>query len=395
MLTLLSNKNLCISIIGDATDPRCHGGIPYSFLVAGQNAGFVNGGLNLDLDWTRWPRRIWNLKRTLMGKKSGGYQYSHEFLEAAESCLPQGSFAGEIISFSQHFPRAETVRSAGGRISYYLDATAAQLTSGRGLNVRIGDDLRKKLLETERQNYQLAEHLVFWSQWAAESAINECGANPSEVHVILPGANVDIPKGWIKKKLMGQPGKDRPFVLGFVGKDWRRKGLLTVCEIRDELETRGWKVSVKCAGNAPRELANRSGVEFAGYIDKSKDPTAYPNFLSKCDVGCLFSTREALGLSVLEFLRVGVPVAGYAVEGPAETIPPDAGFRFQPTDTIQSMADRFEEYLNDESQQQSFCDAAEKWSPLMTWDRCIEDFQELWTTGKVSRVVRPEDGCCN
>ena len=33
-------------------------------------------------------------------------------------------------------------------------------------------------------------------------------------------------------------------------------------------------------------------------------------------------------MSVLEFLRAGVPVAGYAVEGPAETLPPDAGLRF-------------------------------------------------------------------
>ncbi len=377
-----------IVILGDATDPRVHGGIPHAFLAAARRRAFAHHGAELDLRGMAWPRRNWNALRLVRGLKCGGFQYTASFLDAAENSLSDHVLSGEILSFSQHFPRAETVQRAGGRISYYLDATLTQLTSGRGLDVRIGDDVRDEVLAIERKNYDLADRLVFWSNWAASAAIDECGADKRKVSVILPGANLELPTAWNRKEALGRPGKDRDFVLGFVGKDWRRKGLPLLCDVRDILARRGWRVLVRCAGMAPRALRKRTGVEFVGYIDKAVDPIAFPSLLASCDLGCLFSHREALGLSTLEFLRAGVPVAGFAIEGPAETIPPDAGLRFAPQDSVGQIADRFESYLASPSQQLAYKETAHKWSRVMTWDRCVLDFEELWQTGKIAHPVR-------
>jgi glycosyltransferase involved in cell wall biosynthesis len=385
-------SNRTIVILGNATDPRVHGGIPHAFLNAAKRRDFAEHGVDLDLRGMEWPRRIWNLKRLCRGLKCGGFQYSAPFLDEVEKGLSQRVLSGEILSFSQHFPRAETVRRAGGRISYYLDATLTQLTSGRGLDVRIGDDVRGEALAIERRNYELADRLVFWSSWAATAAVDECGADKRKVSVIMPGANLTVPPARDLRPVHGRPGKDRDFVLGFVGKDWRRKGLPLICDVRNILARRGWRVIVRCAGMAPRALQERTGVEFVGYINKADDPTAFPNFLASCDLGCLFSDREALGLSTLEFLRAGVPVAGFAIEGPAETIPPDAGLRFNPIDSADQIANRIESYLASPSEQLAFRELAQKWGQFMTWDRCLQDFEELWQTGKIAHPVRPALG---
>jgi glycosyltransferase involved in cell wall biosynthesis len=58
-------------------------------------------------------------------------------------------------------------------------------------------------------------------------------------------------------------------------------------------------------------------------------------------------------------------------------------------------ADRFEEFLEDEPMQASFRANARQWSKLVTWERCIREFQELWTTGAVARPVQPWRGLKN
>jgi glycosyltransferase involved in cell wall biosynthesis len=139
---------------------------------------------------------------------------------------------------------------------------------------------------------------------------------------------------------------------------------------------------------APPELIGRPGVEFVGFIDKRAGATRFADFLAGCDVGCLFSDREALGISTLEFLRVGVPVAGFALEGPADTLPPDAGFRFPPAASAGAVADRLDAYLGDEDEQRAFAAAARGYAGQVTWDRCVREFQTVWDAGRLARPFR-------
>ena len=364
---------------GDVESPACHGGIPHAFLTAARRAGFAERGGRVSLEWAGRERLRHAALRLLTGRRPGGFQYSDRFLRRAEAELPPDLLAGEIVSFSQHFPRAATVRAAGGRISYYLDATAAGLLTGRGLDLRLPPDVAARLRATERENYALADRVVFRARWAAASAVEECGADPAKVSVILPGANLDLPAGSTPAPPPGAAGVDRPVALGFVGKDWARKGLPVLCDARDELERRGVPAVVRAAGFAPKALADRPGVEFVGFLDKRTDPAAYPRLLAGCDVGCLFSSREALGLSVLEFLRAGVPVAGFAAEGPAETLPADAGVRFPPGASAAQIADGLAALLTDPGRLAAARRRAAELSPSLTWDRCLDEFRRLWT----------------
>ena len=381
-----------ITAVGDVCSHSCWSGLPYHFLEAARRSGFVTDPVRIDLTRLRWPRRTWNLQQALLGRGQGGFQYSDRFLNLIEAQVPPHLWQGEVISFNQHFPRASTVTRAGGTLSHYLDAPFAALVTGRGLDLRLPPAITRHAIEVERENYAASTRVITMARWAAEAVIGECGVTADKVHVILPGANLDLPQDWEftrpESHPQGRAGRDRDFTLGFIGKDWQRKGLPYLLDLRDELTRRQWRVRVLAAGDAPTDLVARPGLEFVGYIDKQHDAPAFLQFLSRCDLGCLFSEREALGISTLEFLRVGVPVAGFAHEGMADTLPPDAGFRFAPGTGVTDAADELEAYLHDESRQESLRNAARHWSPLVSWERCVREFEDLWETGTVSHPVQ-------
>ena len=241
----------------------------------------------------------------------------------------------------------------------------------------------------ERKNLAQSKWIVTMARWAAESAVHNCGAPPESVKTILPGANVELPPNYDFPEHPGRPGKDRPLVLGFVGKDWRRKGLPYLLQVRERLEAAGMKAVVRAAGFCPSALQREPGLEYVGFIDKAQEEARFLNFLAGSDLGCLFSAHEPLGISVLEFLRAGVPVSGFAIEGPADTLPTDAGLRFPADCPAAEVAESIRRLFSDDAAATTLRAAARRWSPLVTWDRCVREWAELLATGEVANPVQP------
>ena len=380
-----------VAAVGDVASVHAWSGIPFHFWQAARAAGFAELPWQLDLARFDWPRKAWTLGRLLRGHRPGGFQYSDAFLARACAQVPPELLATEIITFNQHFPPVRAVAAAGGELNHYIDATFAAMTDHRALDLRLPPDIAARGREQERANYAESRRVVTMARWAARSAVDECGVDPAKVFTILPGANFDWPAGTAlpDAPAPGRAGREREFVLGFVGMDWRRKGLPLVVEVRDALAHRGWRTLVLAAGDAPPELTRQPGVRFVGRIDKAREPGAFVRFLLGCDVGCLFSDNEALGISTLEFLRAGVPVAGFAHQGLDDTLPPDAGFRFSPGASAEEAADALDGYLWDEARQAEYRRCARAWSPLVTWERCVAEMRELWDTGAIRHPVRP------
>jgi glycosyltransferase involved in cell wall biosynthesis len=380
-----------VAAVGDVSQAHCWSGVPFHFWQAAMEHGIDAEPWRVDLARLRWPRLFWNICQGMTGSV-GGFQYSTRCLRLLEEQVPDVLWRHAIVSFNQHFPRASRVVSRGGEINHYLDAPFSALASGRGLSLQLPRRVLRNAIALERENYAASKRVVAMGRWAADAIVSECDVPSSKVHVILPGANLVLPENWEFPEIEGRAGVDRPFTLGFVGKDWQRKGLPLLVEIREELTRRGWNARVLAAGQAPPELKRCEGVEFVGFIDKAANADGFTKFLTACDVGCLFSDREALGISTLEFLRAGVPVAGFAHEGPADTLPPDAGFRIPFTTPMIEIADRFEAYLEDEAEQHRFGFKARQWSGFVTWGRCIQEFQELWKTGTIAKPIQPWKG---
>ena len=377
-----------IAAIGDASDINCWSGIPYHFWEATRTPAKSAIPWRLEMDRFSGSRRWWNAGQLMRGAGLGGYQYSRAFLDRAEASIPPGQWQGRVLTFNQHFPRGWSVAARGGRLVHYVDATFASLCTQGGMAEHLPAHVREDACRIERENYASSEWVVTMARWAADSVIETCRVDPTKVATILPGANLTLPPAFTFPVGKGRPGRDRPMVLGFVGKDWKRKGLPFLLKVRAALERMDVAATVRCAGYCPRELSGERGLEYVGFIDKANEPERFLEFLVGCDVGCLFSEREPLGISTLEFLRAGVPVAGFMVEGVADTVPPDAGFRFESTANPEEVALTLLSAFKDDIAVGARRAAARAWSPFVTWERCVEEWKELLTTGSIKHPVQ-------
>ena len=122
---------------------------------------------------------------------------------------------------------------------------------------------------------------------------------------------------------------------------------------------------------------NRANMDYTGFIDKRHNQKEFVEAISSCDLGCLFSSTEALGISTLEFLRVGVPVAGFYHQGLKDTLMEGASLRFAPTSSAIEIADGIEGLIRNNDYQEMLKQMACRYSEQVTWDQCIVHFQNL------------------
>lgn len=376
-----------VAALGDVLDPDCFGGAPNQFFRAALNRGFVQDGWRVNVNRLRRARLRWNSIRVLSGRKPGGFQYSNAGRKAALECANPDLLATDIISFHQVVPPYQDVAEAGGTLNFYIDATYRQLFPTYGYDRTLSQSAKRNALDYEVEAFRSASRIVAWQPWTLKSLIDDYGIPEEKCSAILPAPNYPNHPG-IRPEPTGMAGRDRPFVLGFIGKDWRRKGLEKVVESARILRRIGWKVKVRAMGFAPNECPFKSEVECHGFVGFNEKRLQFGPFLHGCDVGCLFSTAEAMGSAILEFLGVGVPVAGFTVDGLNYVLPAEAGFRFPPGSGPDHIAMAFDEYLRDEPKQKAFRSNAADLASLLTWQRCVEEFEELWRTGKVSSPFR-------
>ena len=138
----------------------------------------------------------------------------------------------------------------------------------------------------------------------------------------------------VKKKLLNaiHPGvsisdkmPSRKFIsrdggtIGFIGKEWKRKGLPKVIQFWRDLKKVRPKLRLKVAGPSPAELqsffsSDEVDYELLGYVEDK------PKFFESIDVLIHPAKLEAFGMVVTEALSFGIPVLCSRECGAAEII---------------------------------------------------------------------------
>ncbi len=367
------NKNIGVAAVGDVLDINCWSSTPYFFYKAGEDLELFNQPWRLNLDYLKTHRIKWNLKQLLTKGNIGGFQYSDFFLNIAEKKIPQSFFSSTVISFNQLFPRSKSIRAHGGRIFYYIDLTLVNLFNEKEYNINVPNYLKEKAIEIEKENYIHCDGIVTMGKWIHDTLIDHYKISESKLFHILPGANIKLPQNF----QFGENQKKHDLVIGFVGKDWKRKGLDKVIEIKTILSKKGYDVIVKVIGHCPEDFFRMEGVEFSGFINKNSETQKFIDELSACDIGCLFSSSEALGISVLEFLRLGIPVAGYDHQGMKDTLLDGASLKFQLNQPVEEIALAFEKFILNKNLQQQMRKKAQEYSNYVTWERCVNEWKQL------------------
>lgn len=368
-------KRRWVAVVGDASRVQAWSGIAYHFMDAGRRAGWFAGGLPLQPERLAALRLLWNLTRPLFGQRPGGFQYTPLFLEALFQQADMVQDGDEIFS---HFPLLPPP-GRNLRATYYIDATLRQNFRDYGAAAGVGEKIMQDTLDREKAQYERAHHVVCMASWAAESVIHEYGIDPAKVKVILPGANIedDLADAVKASPRTDAPFGDGPVRLGFIGKDWRRKGLTILMDVADRLGARGIACEIVVLGHTQDTLPRHPALRPQGFIDKNGDTRRFAELVRSFHFGCLMSDVEALGISTLEALRLGVPALGTRVGGIVDTISPCCGFLVSFARAAEETTDIIEGFYRAPERYQVLAAHVAEHAPHYSWARTIRDFQAL------------------
>jgi len=133
--------------------------------------------------------------------------------------------------------------------------------------------------------------------------------------------------------------------LGFIGKEWKRKGLPKVVGIWRELKKTRPKLKLRIAGVSPEMIAHLFGpddkdIEVLGLI-KDKE-----SFYMSINLLVHPAKHEAFGMVITEALSMGVPVLCSSECGASECVNSANGFSLPSTEKLISWADKASEIMS-------------------------------------------------
>jgi glycosyltransferase involved in cell wall biosynthesis len=160
--------------------------------------------------------------------------------------------------------------------------------------------------EIERLSIARSRFLLYTSQWAADSAIHDYGADPSKIHVFPIGANIEkaLPLETILPKKRNGPCR-----LLFLGVEWERKGGPLAFETLLELEKAGFKAELIICGCVPPENFKHPSMNVIPFLNKNVEAERkkFEELLKTSEILLLPTRAECFGLVFCEAGAYGIP----------------------------------------------------------------------------------------
>jgi glycosyltransferase involved in cell wall biosynthesis len=158
----------------------------------------------------------------------------------------------------------------------------------------------------EQMAYEKASILIFPSEWAARSAIEDNHVEKQKVHVVPHGANLEqIPP----KEIVDKKKKSDHCRLLFVGMNWERKGGDIAFETLLSLEEMGVQAELFVCGSVPPQRFVHERMTIIPYLDKSneKERRSLEQLYTSSDFLLVPTRQECYGLVFCEASAYGLP----------------------------------------------------------------------------------------
>lgn len=171
----------------------------------------------------------------------------------------------------------------------------------------------RKAEEMESNAANLCTVNIRSSQWAIDSVIRDCKADPSSCFVLEFGANID------KKDIIPvEPYNGGLLNILFSGVDWERKGGDLAVETVQLLRDKGIGAHLIIAG--PKSIPNTARgefVEFVGFLDKNDeaDYKRYVELFRRSHLFLLPTKAECSAIVFCEAAAFGLPCYTYDTGG--------------------------------------------------------------------------------
>ena len=166
--------------------------------------------------------------------------------------------------------------------------------------------------KNETISIKKADHLLYPSFWAADSAIKDYGCSPQKIDVIRCGSHVPQDKLLLFediKELVRQ--HQDTLKLLFIGSSWERKGGDIALDTVIELNRRGIKSELQiCCGDVPKRVNASRFVKNFGFLNR-KNPQqsdTFWNLYKDSDIFLLPTRAECFGFVFGEASAFGLPI---------------------------------------------------------------------------------------
>lgn len=260
-------------------------------------------------------------------------------------------------------------------IVYLSDATFALMNNYYwfGLsNKEVRDGNRVELAAQENSTA-----LIFSSEWAANSAINDYKSSIDKVNIVPFGANLAT-SNLIKNKRINST---REVKILLVGKDYERKGIFIAEQIIQKLNINSdirYKLIVV---GVDRE--DTDNIHYAGVLDKGNE-TDYKKLMNYYHESVLFllpTKAEAAGIVFAEASMFGLPTLTFDTGGIGEYIINGVnGHRISldSQDIVASFTDKIDEIVHDEVLYERLSvGAVEQYQTRLNWDHWMTEFNRI------------------
>jgi glycosyltransferase involved in cell wall biosynthesis len=155
-------------------------------------------------------------------------------------------------------------------IVFWADGTFANIQNFYPQYSNLPQEVIRDWHQMERLALQKSKLAIYSSDWAAQSAINDYGAEPDRVKVVPFGSNTDSPfDSETIKDVIASRFSDRCKLL-FLTVDWERKGGNVAYQVAKQLNQAGLKTELTVVGCQPQiEEPLPDFVKALGFISKS------------------------------------------------------------------------------------------------------------------------------
>lgn len=206
--------------------------------------------------------------------------------------------------------------------------------------------LTKLAEQLESLAIQKVDKIIYCSEWAKQSAMQDYNADAEKIEVVEFGANIteNIPIPDNVSPI------NAPCNLLFIGRNWNMKGGNKVLEIYHNLKGRGFQCTLTIVGSEPpMSLPNDPNIEIYPFIDKtnSNDRLKFHEILTRSHFLILPTRFDCFGIVFCEACAYGIPSLGTNVGGVSQVIKErENGFLFNIDASSLEYADKIEEIFN-------------------------------------------------
>jgi glycosyltransferase involved in cell wall biosynthesis len=376
-----ATRRIAFATVGDASEVRFWSGTPFhmSKSLASEGNDIVHVG-PLSAPILPFYKAYSRLRRAFRRKGLSPFhagavvaQFAADAARKIHAASPDIVFAPAGSTFAWGIPD-------GVPLVYASDATFRLVENYHPNYRNLSRAAREVAERLERDTITRANLVLYPSEWAAESAVRDYGADPAKVHVIPWGANLeDAPD---RASVLGDR-KPGPCRLLFIGANWEEKGADIAVGTLNELKASGVDAELVICGCTPSKPCADDGLTIIPFLDKNdrEQRERLDRLYRDADFFLLPTRADCYGIVFCEAAAYGVPSIASATGGVAGAIRDgETGFLLPPCATKADYATVIAEVFANPDRlarlKQSCRDAFEARLNWQAWGRRVSDLMQ-------------------